>query len=29
VKLHFSTQVGQVDVAVVHEGQLGSSVAAR
>ena len=29
VKLHFSTQVGQVDVAVAHEGQLGSSVAAR
>lgn len=29
VRLHFSTQVGQVDVDVKHTGELGSSVAQR
>ena len=29
VKLHFSTQVGQLDVAVAHEGQLGNAIALR
>jgi len=29
VSLHFSTQVGQVDVAVNHTGELGSNVAVR
>jgi LEA14-like dessication related protein len=29
VTLHFSTKVGPLDVAVTHDGQLGSSVAAR
>lgn len=29
VKLHFSTQVGNVDVAVAHTGQLASSLALR
>jgi LEA14-like dessication related protein len=29
VRLHFSTQVGQLDVAVQHSGQLGSAIAAR
>lgn len=29
VKLHFSTQVGQLDVDVQHQGQLGSSLALR
>ncbi len=29
VKLHFSTQVGQIDVDVNHTGQLGSGIALR
>ncbi|HEY5924140.1 MAG TPA: LEA type 2 family protein [Kofleriaceae bacterium] len=29
VRLHFSTQVGQVDVDVAHTGELGSGIAAR
>jgi LEA14-like dessication related protein len=29
VTLHFSTQVGQIDVAVNHTGELGSSLASR
>lgn len=28
-KLHFSTSVGQIDVDVVHSGELGQAVAAR